>query len=158
MLLAWHNHYRHFLRLEQFSTVDDFLRKAEAAKTPKREAIADGLHDHLMDPGTVAVPPALHDVIESYVHRYGDEAYRQIGLYALGKWFAMHTKLVEEFLANDQIHEACACIMDASRISSAMHLLTDLGSFGGDDDWREMVEETMSQAILEDMEEMESGL
>jgi hypothetical protein len=144
--------------LEQFSTVDDFLRKAEAAKTPKREAIADGLHDHLMDPGTVAVPPALHDVIESYVHRYGDEAYRQIGLYALGKWFAMHTKLVEEFLANDQIHEACACIMDASRISSAMHLLTDLGSFGGDDDWREMVEETMSQAILEDMEEMESGL
>jgi len=43
--------------------------------------------------------------------------------------------------------------MDATRISDSLHLVCEVGSLGGSEDWKEMLEKEISQAILEDIEE-----
>ena len=48
---------------------------------------------------------------------------------------------------------ACSCLMDATRIADALHLLSEINSIGGDGGWRTMLEETLSQHILEELEE-----
>ena len=136
-----------------FSTAEAFLREAAAAKQDKREAIAASLSPHLQDQGTVGVPPALHKTINAFVGRYGDAAYRQIALYCLGKWFEAHTEASEDLFQTGCFPEACACLMDATRISDSLHLIAEVGSLGGDDDWNAMLEGELSQAILETIEE-----
>jgi len=136
-----------------FSTVNDFLRQAADAKASKKEAIASSISPHLQDPGTVGVPPTLAKTINFFVGNYGDEAYRQIALFALGKWFETHTEAAEDLFGTGQLPEACACLMDATRISDSLHLVCEVGSLGGSEDWKEMLEKEISQAILEDIEE-----
>jgi hypothetical protein len=136
-----------------FSTVNDFLRQATDAKASKKEAIASSISPHLQHPGTVGVPPKFARSIDHLVSNYGDEAYRQIALFALGKWFEAHTEAAEDLFDNSQLSEACACLMDATRISDSLHLVCEVGSLGGSEDWKEMLEKEISQAILEDIEE-----
>ena len=136
-----------------FSTVDDFLRQAADAKAGKRQAIESSIAPHLQDSGTVGVPPKFAKAMDYLVGNYGDEAYRQIALFALGKWFETHTEAAEDFFATGQLPEACACLMDATRISDSLHLICEVGSLGGSEDWREMLQREIGQAILENIEE-----
>jgi len=136
-----------------FSTAEAFLREAAAAKQNKREAISASIAPHLSDHGTVGVPPKLHKAIESYIGNYGDETYRQVALFCLGKWFEAHTEAAEDLFATGQMPEAVACMMDATRISDSLHLVCEVGSLGGDDSWKAMLEQELSQAILETIEE-----
>lgn len=136
-----------------FSTAEAFLREAAAAKQDKRDAIADALAPHLQDSGTVGVPPALHRTINGFVERFGDAAYREIALYCLGKWFELHCEAAEDLFQTGSFPEGCACLMDGTRISDSLHLVAEVGSLGGDDSWKAMLEEELSQAILETIEE-----
>jgi hypothetical protein len=136
-----------------FSTAEAFLREAAAAKQNKRDAISASIAPHLADHGTVGIPPQLHQGIDKLLERYGDEAYRQVALYCLGKWFEAHTEAAEDLFATGQMPEAVACMMDATRISDSLHLVCEVGSLGGDQDWKIMLEEELSQVILEHIEE-----
>jgi hypothetical protein len=136
-----------------FSTAEAFLREAAAAKQNKRDAISASIAPHLADHGTVGIPPQLHQGIDKLLERYGDEAYRQVALYCLGKWFEAHTEAAEDLFATGRMPEAVACMMDATRISDSLHLVCEVGSLGGDQDWKIMLEEELSQAILEHIEE-----
>ena len=113
-----------------FSTAEAFLREAAAAKQSKREAISASIAPHISDHGTVGVPPKLHKAIESFLEYYGDETYRQVALYCLGKWFEAHTDAAEDLFSTGQMPEAVACMMDATRISDSLHLICEVGSLG----------------------------
>jgi len=136
-----------------FSTAEAFLREAAAAKQSKRDAISDAIAPHLHDSGTVGVPPALHRTIQELVERYGDAVYRELALYAMGKWFELHCEAAEDLFQTGSFPEGCACLMDSVRISDGMHLVCEVGSLGGDDSWKAMLEQELSQAILETIEE-----
>lgn len=136
-----------------FSTVDDFLKRTCEAKRGKRQSISAALGPYLDEHGTVGVPPELGQTIEKMLERYGDESYRQIGLFCLGKWFELHMGMFTELAELDEPSMACSRLMDATRISDALHLLSDLRSIGGDENWRTMLSETLSQSILEALEE-----
>lgn len=123
------------------------------AKHGKRMAIAASVNDHLSDPGTVGMPPSIAKIYEDLVETYGDEAYRQMALFSLGKWFEHHIFIIDELFQKDNTEGACSALMDATRISDALHLLCELGSFSGDDQWKEMLNSEISQAILEKIEE-----
>jgi len=138
--------------LDAFDSVDQFLRQAVAAKHGKRHAISASLSPHLQGHGTVGVPPKLAGTIETMLQKHGDEAYRQIALFCLGKWFETHIGMFEE-LIGEEPSMACSCLMDATRIADALHLLSEINSIGGDGGWRIMLEETLSQHILEELEE-----
>jgi len=144
-----------FSLLEAFSSVDDFIKKAQAVRSDRKDNIAASISPHLNEHGTVGIPPSLAKSIDELFFTHGDETYRQIALFALGKWFETHTGLVEEMFANDQLMEGCSCLMDATRISDSLHLVSELGSFGGDDSWKQMLQETISEAILEKFESNE---
>ena len=136
-----------------FSTAGAFIRDTAAAKQNKRDAISASIAPHLSDHGTVGVPPKLHKAIEYFLEQYGDETYRQVALFCLGKWFESHTEAAEDLFGTGQMPEAVACMMDATRISDSLHLVCEVGSLGGDQDWKIMLEEELSQAILEHIEE-----
>lgn len=141
--------------MESFSSVDDFIKKAQAVRSDRKDNIAASISPHLHEHGTVGIPPFLATTIDQLFFAHGDETYRQIALFALGKWFETHTSLVEEMFANDQLMEGCSSLMDATRISDALHLVSELGSFGGDDSWKQMLQETISEAILKKFESNE---
>ena len=79
-----------------FSSVDDFLRKAASAKDEKRIAIDDSLAPLMDDPSIVGVPVELLDAIEHLLSAYGDEAFRQIALFCLGRWLSVHADRVND--------------------------------------------------------------
>jgi len=140
------------LALDQFDSVDQFLRQAIAAKDGKREAISKSISPGLQDHGTVGIPPKLAASIEAMLQKHGDETYRQIALFCLGKWFELHIGMFEE-LIGEEPSMACSCLMDATRIADSLHLLSEINSIGGDGGWKPMLEETLSQHILEELEE-----
>lgn len=143
--------------MEDFSTVDDFLRQTAQAKSGKRFAIASNVEACISDHGTVGVAPAMGKLIEGLVELYGDEAYRQIALYCLGKWFEHHVISIDNSFVQEDLAGGCSNLMDATRISDAIHLLDEVHSFSGDDDWKTMIGEKISQAILEEIEELGKG-
>lgn len=141
-----------FFSLEDFFSVDDFLRQAVAAKDGKRQAINASIAPHIQEHGTVGIPPKLASTLEAMLQRHGDETYRQVALFCLGKWFELHNGMFEE-LIGEEPSMACSCLMDATRIADALHLLSEINSIGGDQGWRAMLSETLSQHILEELEE-----
>jgi hypothetical protein len=42
---------------------------------------------------------------------------------------------------------------DISKLSLILNTLEDIGSFGGDDDWRKMIKKIVSKTVIENLEE-----
>ncbi len=134
-----------------FSSVEDFLRKTRDAKTKQRPEIDERVRDYLEDPHLVGVAPVIADMLDDMLHKYGDESIRQIALFCLGKWFSIHAGVIEDLVKNEQVPAAMSSSMDAARISDAIALHESVGSFGGDDDWKKMLHETLVSAVNDAM-------
>lgn len=140
-----------------FHSVDEFLRRIREAKASQRHSVEQFVSEHFEDPHLVAVPPELGEQINDYVEAYGDEALRQISLFAMGKWFAIHTAYIQELVANDNVQSVVATTMEASRISQCITTLETVGSFSGHDSWREMVKTLAIGHINDEMNHDESN-
>ncbi len=136
-----------------FSSVGDFLRQAATAKQDKRRVIDDHLEPFMEDPATVGIPPGLATAIETLLETYGDETYRQIALFCLGKWHQAHCEILQQHIENDGTSEMLMTMGDISKLSTVLMLLEQVGSFGGDDEWRKMLRTIVGQSVLETMEE-----
>ena len=140
-----------------FSSVGDFLRQAATAKQDKRQAIDDQLIPFMEDPGTVGIPPDLATSIEALLEAYGDETYRQIALFCLGKWHQTHCSVLQQHIENDgtseMLREMLMVMSDMSNLSTVLMILEQVGSFDGDDDWRKMLRTIVGQSVLETIEE-----
>jgi hypothetical protein len=136
-----------------FSSVGDFLRQAASAKQDRRKVIDENLAPFMEDPATIGVPPSLSESIETLLDQHGDEAYRQIAMFCIGKWHSVHTDILQEHVNNDGISEALLTMNDLSKLSSVLQMLEQVGSFGGDESWRKMLREIVGQSVLETLEE-----
>jgi hypothetical protein len=136
-----------------FSSVGDFLRKAAIAKQDSRKVIDEGLAPFLEDPATIGVPPDLSEKLEELMEEYGDEALRQVALFCTGKWHRVHTEILQEHIDNEGTSEALLTMSDLSKLSTILMLLEQVGSFGGDDQWRKMLRQIVGQSLLEHLEE-----
>lgn len=136
-----------------FSSVNDFIRKATSAKGNELEAIDKGLVPFLDDPAIVGVTPEIYSAIDKLFQTYGDEAFRQIGLFCLSKWLDLHSDTAGDHVATESWSEALHTMNDIGKLSSAMQIVEQIGSFAGDDQWRKMLRETVSKAIIEEVEE-----
>lgn len=140
-----------------FSSVDDFLRKAREAKADFRPEVKEAIDEHFEDPHLVSVPPELADTFDSLLERYGDESLRQISLFAMSKWFELHTAHIEALLAQENVQAAIAMTMDATKISQTIAMLEMVGSFGGDDDWREMAKQAAIGLVNDSLNKQGNG-
>ncbi len=136
-----------------FDSVGNFLRQAKEAKASKRAEIDKGLSPLLADPSTFAIAPDAADLLEKSLERYGDEALKATAIVALGKWVELHGTWLEQHMLNGSIQEAVLTACDMTKLTQAVRLLEDVGSFGGDDDYRAAVREQINQAVLERLEE-----
>jgi hypothetical protein len=132
-----------------FNSVDDFLRKAQEAKSEKREEMHEWVQDFVNDPSMVGVPVEMAEDIGRLMEKYGDECLRQIALFTLGKWYGVHVGVVQEMVATEDFGSAIAASMDAARINTSIQTLEGVGSFGGDDDWRQMLSESIVSEVDE---------
>jgi hypothetical protein len=137
----------------EFSSVDDFLRKAACAKKDERDFIGEEIQPLLGDSSTIGVPPKLCKTIERLAESYGDEALKQIGLFCIGKWINVHNSVLKEHVMHDDMAAALVTMNDVSKLSTALQVAESVGSFGGDEEWRAMLKELVGQAIMESCEE-----
>lgn len=136
-----------------FSSVGDFLRKAISSKEHDRQIVDEQLAPFLEDSGTIGITPDLHSIIEDFVEKHGDEAYKQIGMFAIGQWAKVHQENLQQHIQNEGMAEALLTMSDLSKITLTLQTLEAIGSFGGDSSWRAMLKEVVGQAVLETLEE-----
>ena len=143
------------MTMDSFNSVNDFLRAARAAKKDDETSIQRRLSEVLDDASTFAVPPDFLEIIEEYLEEYGDEALRAIAMFCLGKWTQIHQDMLQQHLSHGAIESALWTMNDLSKLSFILQGVADLGSFGGDDQWREMIKKTVGQAVMEHCEEQQ---
>lgn len=136
-----------------FDSVSSFLRQAQEAKSEERMVIDNSLSPLLADPSTFAIAPDAAEMLEASYERYGDEALKAMAIVALGKWVELHGKLLEEHMINGSSQEAVMTACDMTKLVEALRLLQDVGSFGGDEDYRKAIKKQINQAVLEQLEE-----
>jgi len=136
-----------------FSSVDDFLKKASSVKNQERQLIDDELDPFLSDPATVGITPDLSEAIDALKEKYGDEAFKQIGIFCLGKWLELHETVLHQHIQTETMDAALMTMNDISRLTLAIQTLEGIGSFGGDEDWRKMLKGIVGQSLLEKLEE-----
>lgn len=136
-----------------FDSVGNFLRRAQEAKADKRAAIDEGLSPLLTDPATFAIAPDAADLLEKSLERYGDEALKSMAIVALGKWVELHGTWLEQHMLNGSMQEAVLTACDMTKLTQAIRLMEEVGSFGGDDDYRKAIRGQINQAVLEKLEE-----
>lgn len=135
-------------------SVDGFLKAVREAKASKRQAVDAGLSDQLSDPDCIGVPADFSRTVDGLIERYGDEALRSIALWAIGRWTQIHQRILQERIITGDLQATALTSGDLTRLSAALRLVSEVGSFGGDDQWREMLKESLGQAVLETMEEL----
>ena len=136
-----------------FQSVGDFLRKATSAKNDDRQRISEEIAPTLEDPDTIGVPLGLLQSIDQLTASYGDEAIRQTALFCLARWMQIHSEFLEQHQLTESMEEALLTATDMTRLCVAMEIISNIGSVGGDDSWRAMLNETITQEILEASEE-----
>jgi hypothetical protein len=136
-----------------FSSVNDFLKKATSAKSQDRQLIDDELDPFLSDPATIGITPELSEDIDSLKTKYGDEAFRQIGIFCLGKWLEIHEEILQQHIQTETMDAALLTMNDISKLTLAIQTLEGIGSFGGDEDWKRMLKDIVGQTLLERLEE-----
>ena len=139
--------------MDPFDSVDAFLKAAMSAKGRQEDRINEQLSPYLDDRSTVAVTPELLDVLEALMEKYGDEPYRATAMFCIGKWMRIHQEILEQHVENEDIQGALWVMNDISKLSLILNTLDDIGSFGGDDDWRKMIKNVVSKTVLQNLEE-----
>jgi hypothetical protein len=137
----------------EFGSVDDFLRKAANAKKNERDVIDEELGDMLGNPAVIGVPPELAIALEGMLEKYGDECFRQVGMFCLGKWISIHNETLQSHIQTDGWQEALLTMNDVSKLSTALRIVEEVGSFGGSEQWTKMLKKLVGQAVMENCEE-----
>ena len=136
-----------------FDSVDSFLQQAVKAKQGQRDAIDKGLEPLLDDPATFAILPDLVDLIDRDLEAYGDESLKQVAAVAIGKWVQLHQDWLQQHIEHEAAPEAAMTAADMTKLVQAVKLVEEVGSFGGDEDYRKAAKQQINQAILEKLED-----
>jgi hypothetical protein len=136
-----------------FDSVNRFLQEVSGAKADRREAVNKGMAPLLDDPSTFIMAPDAANLLDGALEKYGDEALKQTAIVALGKWVVCHEEWLEQHIMNESAPEAALTAADMTKIAQAIRLIEDVGSFGGDEDYRKAVKKQINQAVLEKLEE-----
>ena len=61
--------------------------------------------------------------------------------------------MLQQHIENDGTSEMLMVMSDISKLSTVLMIMEQVGSFGGDDDWRKMLRAIVGQSVLETIEE-----
>lgn len=141
------------MEFSDLNSVDDFLRKTGAARKTTLSAVEEGLRSYIEDPSIIGVTPQLGELIADLVESFGDEVYRQVAIFCLGKWLEIHSNIATAHWENSSVPELIVVTADSTRLSTAMQAVEGIASFSGDKEWREMLCKNVASSVLSDFEE-----
>ena len=129
------------LTFSGFNSVDDFLRKTREAKNKQRPDVEQFIDEEFDDPYLVGVPPHLSDKIQQWIEDYGDEPLKEIALFCLSQWYQIHAAAIAQLMGEEKEQAALSSTLDMGKVAQAIALLENVGSFCGNDEWKEMLKE-----------------
>lgn len=141
------------MEFSDLNSVEDFLRKTGEARKSKLNDVEERLRHYIEDPSTIGVTPELGEMIQDLVAEHGDEVFRQVSIFCLGKWLEVHSDIALAHWNDKRVPELVAVTADSARLASAMQAIEAIGSFSGDQEWREMLCQNVANTILSDLEE-----
>ena len=133
-------------------SVDGFIRKARAAREERLQAMQNAINNSLDDQDVIGVPPNMAELLQLYFTSYGDEALRSIALFCLGQWKKFHGETQSWAISEGRAEDACIIASDCRAIEDAMTMIAPIGSFSGDQQWREKVKADMQEMVSQEME------
>jgi hypothetical protein len=133
-------------------SVDGFIRKARAAREERLQAMQNAITNSLDDQDVIGVPPNVAELLQLYFTSYGDESLRSIALFCLGQWKKFHGETQSWALSEGRAEDACMIASDCRAIEDAMTMIAAIGSFSGDQQWREKVKADMQEMVSQEME------
>jgi hypothetical protein len=136
-----------------FTSVDAFLRAAHEAKASQLNGIEERLAPIIDDPYAFSVPAEMLGLIESLTENYGDEALKAIAMFCLGSWHQTHTGMLQQHILHENNESALWTMGDCSKLSMIMENFMTLGSFSGDERWKEMLKKNTSETVMQHFEE-----
>lgn len=139
--------------MDSFNSVNDFLKAARSAKQQTESLISEELSPMLDDKHTVAVTPELFTLIDELQNLYGDETLRAIIMFCIGKWINVHRERLEDYLHLGNVGAGLWVMNDLSKLHLFLSSLDEIRSFDGDEEWRKMIKEVVSKAVMETCEE-----
>jgi len=136
-----------------FQSPDQLIKAAQAAKQGQRNEIGESLAPIIDDPHAFSIPAALVADIEALMQQYGDEALKAVAMWSLGTWHGIHADFLEQHNIHGD-HEAALWVMsDLAKLGLCLQVLADIGSIGGDEQWKQMLKANIGQAVIEHLEE-----
>lgn len=135
---------------DALNSVDAFLKAARSSKSSQLDAINKELAPMIQSPSTYAIPPDLAESINALAEQYGDEAWKQIMMFCLGHWLETHEEVINE---TDDPDIALWTMADLSTLRHCLSMVDGISAFKGTDQWKEMIQEQVGQAVLEACEE-----
>jgi hypothetical protein len=138
---------------DEFSSVDGFIHAARQAKQSERQRIEEVLAPAIEDPDAFSVPPAMAKTIHGLTEQYGDEALKNIAMYCLGLWHQEHQTAMSTHASNFDMENALWVMNDLSKLSLLLRNIADIGSFNGQEEYKEMLRKELGQAVIEMLEE-----
>lgn len=139
--------------MESFESVEAFLRAARSAKHERESQVTERIAPFLEDKSSIGVNPEVLEMIDRLVDEYGDEAMRSIGMFCIGKWMRLHQEIMEKHIKKSDTKGMLFVMNDISKLSTVLHILESIPSFGGDEEWRNMLKKEVSRALVETLEE-----
>lgn len=139
--------------MDPFKSVNDFLSSARAAKKDTASQIEGQIAPIVDDHDAICITPDIFSCIDNYRQQYGDEALRAIGLFCIGKWITLHQDIIQGHVKNNAIAESLQVAGDLAKLLTALDIIKDVASFGGDIEWRAMIKEEMGKVVMEACEE-----
>jgi hypothetical protein len=133
-------------------SVDGFILKARAAREERLQAMQNAITNSLDDQDVIGVPPNVAELLQLYFTNYGDESLRSIALFCLGQWKKFHGETQSWALSGGRTEDACMIASDCRAIEDAMTMIAAIGSFSGDQQWREKVKAAMQEKVSQEME------
>lgn len=139
--------------MDPLDNVGSFLKAVEQGKARKKQLIDRSTAFFLDDLSTYAMPPEAAIALDKTVEHYGDEALKQCAVVAIGKWINIHQDLLQQHIDHGNTAEASMTTADMTKLVQALRMIEEVGSFGGDEDYRKAMKQQINQAILETLEE-----
>ena len=136
-----------------FTSVDAFLKAAQASKASQLSGIEDKLSPVIDDPYAFSVPPELLDTIEAMVEEHGDEALKAIAMFCLGSWHQHHMGMLQQHCLHGNNESALWTMGDSAKLGLLMEGIADLGSFSGDESWKAMLKKSVARTVANHYEE-----
>ena len=106
----------------------------------------------LDDQDLIGVPLIIATLLRHFCISYGDECFRSIALFCLGGWKDYHEKSKNLAISEGQVEDAWIIASDCRTIEDAMTIIAAIGSFSGDQQWREKVKTELQQTLSQEME------